>query len=251
MSLRNIPAQKAGSLILALAKQYDGKDRFYLEAIGIAVGKDKQRREAILADFEKEFPGWNTQIANLVWELRPPQMMAKVKSRLLDGNNSEEETGQLVSVMAGESDVSGGTVLLTALVNEKRPELRKHILDALAMGLSGKWRSLQNGPEVINAVQTLLEKPETRAVGFKLIAAARRTKDAFRIGKLIEESSTPSDARLEGIRTLASLTGAPSVQVLENLLTSATPADRKEILVALGNKQSNNGATIPILLWPV
>ncbi len=236
LAMRDLSAQKAGKMILALAKQYDGKDRFYLEAIGIAVGKDKQRREAILADFEKEFPGWNPQIANLVWELRPPQMMAKVKSRLLEGNNGEEEAEQLVSVMAGESDVSGGIVLLTALVKEKRPELRKRILDALAVGLSGKWRSLQSGPEVNSALQTLLEQPEMRAVGFKLIAAARRTKDASRIGKLIEEPGTPADARREGIRTLASLAGAPSVQVLENLLTSAIPADRKEILVALGKQ---------------
>ena len=104
------------------------------------------------------------------------------------------------------------------------------------MGLGGKWRTLQTGPEVDSALQALLAGPGTRAVGFKLIAAARRTKDANRIGKLIEESSTPPDARQEGIRTLAVLAGPQSVQVLEQLLKSATPADRKEVLLALGKQ---------------
>ena len=63
-------------LIYELAKKYDGKDRFYLEAIGIAVGHhDKARRDIILADFDKQFPEWNDKVADLVWELRPPAMM--------------------------------------------------------------------------------------------------------------------------------------------------------------------------------
>ena len=51
---------------------YDGHDRFYLAAIGIAVGSDPKRREIILADFDKQFPEWNDKVADLVWELRPP-----------------------------------------------------------------------------------------------------------------------------------------------------------------------------------
>jgi len=38
LSLRDLDPAKAKPLILELARQYDGKDRFYLEAIGIAVG---------------------------------------------------------------------------------------------------------------------------------------------------------------------------------------------------------------------
>ena len=234
LALRNVPPEKARYLILELAKKYDGKDRFYLEAIGIAVGKDKQRRETILADFEKEFPGWTPQIAGLVWELRPPQMMEQVKSRLLNGGSNDEETAQLVSVMAGEADVSGGTVLLSALVKEKRQAITKLILDALNVGLSAKWRALQTGPEVEAALQILLDKPHTRVVAMKLMAAAHLAKDAPRIGKLIEDETTPADARQEGIRTLATLAGNQSIQVLEKLLQSSPPTDRKEVLLALG-----------------
>ena len=39
---RRRPSQGREAVILDLAKQYDGKDRFYLEAIGIAVGHRRQ-----------------------------------------------------------------------------------------------------------------------------------------------------------------------------------------------------------------
>src|SRR5262249_37398308 len=59
----------AKDLIIDRAKLYDGHDRFYLEAIGIAVGHDAKRREIILADFEKHFPDWNDKVLDLIWEL--------------------------------------------------------------------------------------------------------------------------------------------------------------------------------------
>ncbi len=237
-------------LIFALAKKYDGTDRFYLEAIGVAVGHDKERREAILADFEKEFPGWNQQIAGLVWELRPPQMIARVKQRLLEGEPDAKETGQLIDVIAGEANPDGGVLLLQKLVKEKRPELRNRILDDLSVGLAGKWRSLQNGPEVDTALQALLDQPESRALGFKLVAAARRNKDASRIGRLLEDAATPADAHQEGIRTLAGLPGESTVRVLEQVVGSSSDVDRKEAVKALGKlaEQQRRNASNPALI---
>jgi putative heme-binding domain-containing protein len=56
----------------------------------------------------------------------------------------------------------------------------------------------------------------------------------LRIGELVQDFTTPDDARQEGIRTLAIMPGNQTVQVLEQLLPSMTPAGRKEVLLALG-----------------
>jgi putative membrane-bound dehydrogenase-like protein len=234
LALRNLPAAKVKDLIMAGAKQYDGKDRVYLESLGIAVGHDKKRREVILADFDKQFPGWSSQIADLVWELRPPQMIARVKQRLANEENNAEERRQLIDIMSGDADPSGGIVLLSALINERHPVIQDRILQALKLGLAGKWRSMQTDFELDRALKTLLERPKTRELGFKLIAAARRTKEAANIGKLIDDTSTPADAHIEGIRTLATLGGGQSVQTLDHIVQSTSPTDRKEALAALG-----------------
>src|SRR5262249_22160366 len=82
--VRNAEPSKAKSLILDLARQYDGKDRFYLAAVGIAVGQDRARRDVILGDFDKQFAGWDEKVAGLVWELRPPQVIPLLEARLAD-----------------------------------------------------------------------------------------------------------------------------------------------------------------------
>jgi putative heme-binding domain-containing protein len=131
------------------------------------------------------------------------------------------------------------------VVREKQPQLRDRILKALNIGLAGKWRSLQTGSEVDATLKTLLQKPESRAMGFKLIAAAHRANDATHIGTLIDESSTPPEARTAGIRTLAGLGGKQSVQTLDHILQSTSSADRKEALLALGKlaeQQRRNNA---------
>ena len=69
--LRRADPAKAKDLILDLADGFDGKDRFYLAAVGIAVGQDSERRKIILADFEKRFPDLNDKVMGLLWEAAP------------------------------------------------------------------------------------------------------------------------------------------------------------------------------------
>src|SRR5262249_28413550 len=62
--LRNDPPEAIKDTLYELMKKYDGKDRFYLAAVGIAVGHhDQKRREALLDDFGKHFPEWDDKVA--------------------------------------------------------------------------------------------------------------------------------------------------------------------------------------------
>jgi putative membrane-bound dehydrogenase-like protein len=245
IALRDTPPGLLGRQeIRALAHKYDSKDRFYLEAIGIAVGREKERREFILEDFEIEFPGWNQQIANLVWELRPPQMMAKVERRLSDGVGTPPERIQLVDIVAGSPEEHSAAVLLAALTKEQDAEVRQRIVAALQAGLTGKWRSLQNGGEFEAGLKTLLDRPETQIAGLKLIAAVRRQADVSRVVALVSQPAASPEVRQEGVRTLAALPGAASVPALEKLLETAPAVDHKAIVQALGkqsDQQRRNG----------
>src|SRR5207245_132142 len=100
LAMRHLEAEHANWTILKLAKKYDGKDRFYLEAIGIAVGRDPKRREIILADFDKEFPEWNQKVANLTWELRPPKSMARLQKLVQDPATPAEQRVKVVDIIA-------------------------------------------------------------------------------------------------------------------------------------------------------
>ena len=101
-------------LIQNLAKHYDGRDRFYLAAIGIAVGSDPKRREIILADFDKQFPEWNDKVADLVWELRPPVMMPKLVTMLGERKLTEEQRARIVDILATQDAEYGRDLLRRA-----------------------------------------------------------------------------------------------------------------------------------------
>src|SRR5262249_23677018 len=126
LALRSTEATFARDLIFNLAKQYDGKDRFYLEAIGIAVGRhDPNRRKVILGDFEKVFPDWNDRVADLVWELQPPSVMATLGRRLRDPKLTEEQHARIVDILAVSSDPDAGkSLLLTVLSGDVSKPVR-------------------------------------------------------------------------------------------------------------------------------
>src|SRR5262249_6166246 len=105
LALRTVDPAWAKRWIIELAKKYDGKDRFYLEAVGIAVGHhDRKRREIIRADFETPFPEWNPKVADLVWELQPPSVMPLLEKRLVDGKIRAADRARIVDILAISDD---------------------------------------------------------------------------------------------------------------------------------------------------
>src|SRR5262249_22990586 len=132
LALRDDATAFAKDWILELAKQYDGQDRFYLEAIGIAVGHhDQKRREIILADFDKHFPEINDKVLDLIWELRPPVMMPKLGKLLADPKLPANQRSRIVDTLASADDAAAGKALLGVLQSDAPAELKQHVIDNL------------------------------------------------------------------------------------------------------------------------
>lgn len=74
LSLRDVPFEQSGHILVELAKGYDGKDRSYLEAWGIgATGKETEVFAALSAtQKERDASKWPTNYSDLVWRLTPP-----------------------------------------------------------------------------------------------------------------------------------------------------------------------------------
>ncbi len=232
LALRNVDADSAKPLILALAKKYDGKDRFYLEAIGIAVGHDPKRREIILADFAKQFPEWNDQVAGLVWELRPPSMMSVLEKRLVDAKTPAAQRAQIVDILAASEDKDAGASLLKVLHSEVPVEVRNKILDNLRQFLPGKWRNLRDSKELKEIIDDHLSKAESRAVGLELIGAAERLGELARVAAVANDSTEKEATRKVAVQTLSRLPIGESVRALRGLVEDKTVG--AEAVAALG-----------------
>ncbi len=120
LAIRKLDPKMAKLLFYPLAKRYDGQDRFYLAALNIACGTDPDRRDAILADFDKHFPDWSEKVADLVWELRPKSVMPRLVKLLGDGKLTGAQKARIVDILAASDDIAAGQSML-ALLDKDSP----------------------------------------------------------------------------------------------------------------------------------
>jgi putative heme-binding domain-containing protein len=219
--------------LYALMKQYDGKDRFYLAAIGIAVGQDPKRREIILADFDKEFPEWNEKVAGLVWELRPPNMMPVMEKHLKEGKLPVAQQKQIVDILGGMDDPAAGKHLLAALKADAPAEVRDLAVEKLRATLPGKWKDLRASKELGGAIDLLLRGDSTTIAGLSLIGARGRVEDVEKVWA-IAYSVPAEDVRKAAIQTLGSLPSSEAVAKLRLLVKIPPVSLQVEAVRALG-----------------
>ncbi len=215
LTLKDTDAKVAKPVIYELAKKYDGKDRFYLEAIGIAVGHDPKRREIILGDFAKHFPEWNDTVAGLVWELRPPGMMPVLEKRLVDAKIPAAQRAQIVDILAASDDKEAGASLLKVLRSDIPAEVREKIIENLKLFLPGKWRSLRDSKALAETIDDLLAKDDSRATGLLLIGAAERWAAAERVATIVKDAREKEATRRSAARTLGQLPTFKSISTLK------------------------------------
>jgi putative membrane-bound dehydrogenase-like protein len=212
LSLPHVDPALAKDLFLELAGCYDGHDRFYLAAIGIAVGTDPKRREVILADFDKHLPEWNDKVADLVWELRPPSVMPTLGKRLTDAAIPAAQRARIVDILATSDDKGAGESLLKVLRADVPTEVKDRVIENLRLFLPGKWAGLAKTDEFKATVDHLLAGRDTTASGLRLVAAAHYTPAIERVAKLAAARDPVA------IRTLGQLPDRDAAVQLEIVL---------------------------------
>ncbi|HLN32947.1 MAG TPA: PVC-type heme-binding CxxCH protein [Gemmataceae bacterium] len=234
--LRNEPADKAKPAIYRLARGYDGQDRFYLEAIGIAVGQDKVRRESILSNFEEEFPQWDEKTAKLIWEFRPPKVLPRLVERVTDKNLPISQRSQIVGIIASAEGPEAGVSLLKILQQDVSQDVREPIIENLKLFLPSKWRSLRQSPELGRVIEQLLSQPQTRTLALALIVAAEKTSACNAVTQIAMDDRQLTTVRLAALNALGSLPATEAVQGLGELIkNSGQPfALRNEAVQSLG-----------------
>ncbi|MBY0227931.1 MAG: c-type cytochrome [Gemmataceae bacterium] len=232
--LRNADPAKSKDLIYALMKHYDGKDRFYLACVGIAVGTDPKRREAILADFAKHFPEWDDKVASLVFELRPPGVVPLLKKRLLDKELAPKDRYEAMRSLLSSDDKEAGPALLDVVASDGVPEARDQVVNNLAIQLGGKWKAMAKGKPLADAIVKMLDRPATRRHAMELVAGARRADFAGKAEAIARDGKEAPQVRLEALSALGQIGGKASVAALADLAMKLHPPLSHAAALGLG-----------------
>lgn len=235
LALRDVDAASAAPVWTTLAKQYDGRDRFYLCALGIAVGKDAKRRATMLERFAEEFPTLDEKTLSLIWELRPPQVLPSLVEKLGDGKLTAAQRSQIVDILASADDASGATTLMQVLRTTQDATVRDRVLENLRLFLPGKWRSARQSKELKATIDELLGRADTKVAALSLIGAADRQDKISDVLALAKDTKEPLPVRQAAMSALGDIPAEKAVEALAQLVDAADqPALRTAIVQALG-----------------
>jgi putative membrane-bound dehydrogenase-like protein len=245
LALRTTSPEFAREIILPLASKYDGHDRFYLEAIGIAVGHhDNKRREIILADFDKYFHEWNDKVAKLVWELRPPVMMKRMEKLLTDNKLPPAQRVSIVVALATSGDQEAGKALLKLLPTDAPKEVRDRAVENLKQFLPNKWHELRTSPELSETIDQLLSQSRNRPYALALIVAGQRNDDRAvdAVSHTAQEPANEMPLRKEAVLALGSLPSAKAVQLIVPFLNDGLAFEAIQSLGEHAHKPNGPGS---------
>lgn len=188
VALRDLPFEKTKDLALALAEQYDGQDRWYLEALGLALaGKEAQAYPLLQASLGGEPLRWSPQFEGLAWRLHPVAAVDAFKARALSAQLSEEQRKQAMVAIGFTKDQKAADAM-TELTKSSLPEVRERALWWLQYRHGNEWadfgielpaEALAMSPEVqmkMLGLQRKLLNPEV-PMAEKTAAAAEMAKE--------------------------------------------------------------------------
>ncbi len=149
VALREVPYEKSKAIIQALVRGYDGKDRYYLEALGLALdGKE----EAYLADRQAQLPAdpaaWDAPTASLLWRLHPAGAAEAFAKRADAEGLSDADRRQALVALGFMKDQRAARAMV-ALTKSKRADVAGMALWWVNFRRANDWLDVLDWEETI------------------------------------------------------------------------------------------------------
>jgi hypothetical protein len=232
IALQDVRTEPALESLIELCRQYDGKDRWYLEALGIAArGRENALFARMLGDPDK----WDSRQGKLWWEFRPsdarPYLTASLRSQAFSIAERVEALDALTAMAAPEA---GRTVAEIISSDATPADLAAHAFSNLSQRLFSEWVELRKDPAVVAAVKKSMLNPRTQAKAIELVDDLEDAEYAPELLAIVKSSAAAEDSRAAAIQALGRTRDQKYVPELQSLLrigpvrlrVSARPGDR-------------------------
>ncbi len=149
IALRDVPYEKCKTIIGTLVQGYDGEDRYYLEALGLALdGKE----DAYFADQQSRLPAdptsWDAPTASLLWRLHPAGA-AEAFARRADAEGLSDADRRQALVALGFMKDKRAAGAMVALTKSKRADVAGQALWWVNFRKSNDWLDVLDWEEAI------------------------------------------------------------------------------------------------------
>jgi len=220
--------------LVELAKQYDGRDRWYLEALGIAA---RGRENALYAKLREAFPEkWNSTLGQLIWEFRPSDALPYLVSSLHDSALSDEQRGEALDALAAMAAADAGNAVAEFLTSgNPPPALAEKAFAHLSHQLFSEWIDLRKSAPVQTAIRNAFQSTALEAKAVELADDLGDPAYGKELLAVAKSASAPEQLRATAVEALGITHEQSYTAELERLYRAGPVAIRVAAIRATGD----------------
>ncbi|CCH56659.1 membrane-bound dehydrogenase domain protein [Fibrisoma limi BUZ 3] len=179
IALRDVPYADCRFMLKSLIKGYDGKDRWYLEALGQAADG---KAEALFAELRPSLPEdptqWDQRMANLIWRLHPASAVTLLQQRAASPALTADARRQAITALGFIKNVQAANAMV-ALAKSPDKEIADQATYWAGFRRGNDWATLINWEEAMPsklsaAEQAMLAKRQILLDEYKSDTEKRR-----------------------------------------------------------------------------
>jgi len=256
LALRNVPTASAGEALKTLTRSWDGRDRWYLEALGLALEKRESdfvsglfdgtlfgdldlgraghdgnvalppyfpvdRNEAYLSVGAPELPvNPLSKTLGLAWRLHRSEVLPLL-SRVLPTLETPELQQAADDVLGQMRDPQTAVVLAELASNNDDPARKRQILGTLGRKLPTAWRDARTRGEVATLVSAGLKDPELRLEAVATAAATDDRRYAPALYELAKDKASSDELKAAAVEAVARLHDPGAKDFLDGLIDAS------------------------------
>ena len=258
LAFRWLATGEVGEALGTLVKGWDGQDRWYLEALGLALG---DRESTFLADLFNNGPfgpiggsverdGANGDVAvppffpadrnesyvaagtpdqpatplskliGLAWRLHRPEVLPAFR-RVLPSLAAPTLQQAADDALSQVNDKEAASIMAEVATTTTDPGRRAALTSTIAGKLAGSWRDAKGDAPVVALIQTSLANPATRVGGIELTVAAYDARYGPALMKFAQDEKETEEVRVAAIEAIGRIRPPKTAEVLDALIAAA------------------------------
>jgi putative membrane-bound dehydrogenase-like protein len=260
MSLRNVSTERVGGELKMLAAAWDGRDRYYLEALRAALRhRDTEFLQSLFEDLTRRAvtDGWNDErvaippyfpittndaflrpedrlppsnaaakLVGLAWVLERPEAIGALR-RILAENESRAIEQAADLALSRINDPGAGELLIARYIAANKDRGRqRELLKRLANGIAGPWKTLREKATFRDIIDSALEQTSLRVEAIRTIARTKVKGYSTPLLSLAGNESADRFARAAAIETLGKLRHPAVRELAAHLISEAKNQSR-------------------------
>jgi putative heme-binding domain-containing protein len=195
------------SAMAELAAQYDGQDRWYVEALGIAA---RGREEALYARLSAQSgTRLDGPFGRLLWVLRPRTALPDLIATINDASRSVPERLAALDAIGAMEWPEAAQAIEAFILAESTPELVERAFGLYSHQLGSQWMDSLTSPELPAVMQKALSLPATQPAAVVVATTLADPRYLPDLVALAKTASADPEARAGAVAAISATGGEP------------------------------------------